>query len=406
MNVLFLTERFPWPLDDGGNIRTFRLLEALATDYQVTMVAHHRADLPIALMQTGVADLAAIEMIRPPSRLGSWFQIVWSGVLCGRSIFVSKNYSPAMLRRAKELYSTGQFELVYFNHLDTACYLEPLDCLPAVFDSHNCLSEMANERAQDATGLAAILWRAEAKRLAAAEAAVVSHSSMTLACSVQEKQLFSKLSSSGRIEVIPNGTDAPNSVAVHRFAATGRLLFVGAMDYRPNVDAVIWFCREILPRIRAKVPEASFDIVGRSPTASVQRLAKLSNVRVVGSVEDVSSWYADADLAVIPLRMGGGTRLKAVEAMALGCPIVSTKKGIEGIEAIDEVHLRIADEPIAFANAAVGLLRNSSERRKISAAGREFAEAFNWEKLQTQFRTIVKLGILPTLRDSTRQEKT
>lgn len=157
------------------------------------------------------------------------------------------------------------------------------------------------------------------------------------------------------------------------------------MNYPPNVDAAIYFVRSILPLIREQIPEVGLSIVGHVPTREVQDLAEAPRVRVTGFVDDVLPYYRDAAAVVVPLRAGGGTRLKVLEAMALGRPVVSTSIGSEGLAVTSGENLMLADDPASFAASVVTLLRDASMRQRLSENGRRLVEEFyDWRLLGAQ----------------------
>jgi polysaccharide biosynthesis protein PslH len=178
--------------------------------------------------------------------------------------------------------------------------------------------------------------------------------------------------------VVPNGVD------LERFSPAGEpkgasAVFVGKMDYRPNVDAVRWFCAEVLPRVRAAVPGFVFTVVGSRPVSAVRELGRLPGVRVTGRVAETRPYVRDAAIAVVPLRAGSGTRLKILEALAMGRPVVSTTLGCEGLDTVDGAHLAVADSPEGFAERVVRLLRHDGERARLGRHGRQLvAERYGW----------------------------
>jgi glycosyltransferase involved in cell wall biosynthesis len=196
------------------------------------------------------------------------------------------------------------------------------------------------------------------------------------------------------ITVIPNAID----VGVYQKPVEGEiphfdLVFSGKMDYRPNVDAMLWFGQEIWPRIRAARPAATWAIVGQKPHARLERLRGLPGVTITGMVPDVRPYLAGATVYVMPLRMGSGTRLKLIEAMAVGAPIVSTRLGAEGFPVSDGRELLLADEPGAFARAVLRLLENDDLRARLAAAGRHMAWQFDWRRVMPKFLEIYeKIG--------------
>ena len=192
-----------------------------------------------------------------------------------------------------------------------------------------------------------------------------------------------------RVSVIPNGVDVGAYMAQDVGFPNGavpssgdRIVFVGRMDYHANVEGVRWFCRQVWPRIRASRPTALFQIVGGYPVPAISRLARAGEIDVTGFVTDVRPYVKHASVVVVPLRVGGGTRLKILEALAMSRPVVSTTVGAEGIEAVPDRDLVIADRPEAFADEVVSLLNQMERRQTLGAAGYRFVQnQYNWERI-------------------------
>jgi glycosyltransferase involved in cell wall biosynthesis len=200
------------------------------------------------------------------------------------------------------------------------------------------------------------------------------------------------------VHVVSTGVDTGFFSPAPSAADGRRLVFTGSMDWLPNEDAVAYFCREILPRIRADEPSATLTIVGRAPTPAVKRLAADHGVTVTGRVDDVRPYMRDAAVYVVPLRIGGGTRLKIFEAMAMGKAVVSTTVGAEGLPVENGEHLLIADEPHLFARAVVRLFRDVERRRAIEAAARKLVvERYDWSAIAGELeQALVRFASQPS----------
>jgi glycosyltransferase involved in cell wall biosynthesis len=185
-----------------------------------------------------------------------------------------------------------------------------------------------------------------------------------------------------RATVVVPGVDCETLTPSERPSSSSNLVFVGSMSYRPNVDAAEFFVRQVLPRIAREVPDVTLSIVGAAPAPSVKRLAQDPRVRVTGLVDDVRPYYAAAAASVVPLRIAGGVRMKILEALALGSPVVSTAIGAEGLELEDGRDLLIADTPEQFADAAIRLLRDPQLRDRLARHGRATAvRRFSWDSV-------------------------
>ena len=206
--------------------------------------------------------------------------------------------------------------------------------------------------------------------------------------------VFQQYCATDAIEIIPNGVDITHYQPDVTAEAPAHLIYIGSMDWYPNEDAVGFFVNEVLPRIQESVPEVKFSIVGGNPSPRVQKLAAREGVVVTGRVPEIKPYFAEATVFVVPLRIGSGTRLKILEALAMGKAIVSTTVGAEGLDLKDGEEIFIADEPIAFADAVIRLLTDSALRRRIGENGRARVERdYDWrsigEKLHQRYTKIL-----------------
>jgi glycosyltransferase involved in cell wall biosynthesis len=188
------------------------------------------------------------------------------------------------------------------------------------------------------------------------------------------------------VAVVPNGVDLefyrPGIVPPLTDAGTHALVFTGKMDYRPNVDAVLWFADAVLPLILAQAPDTRFYVVGQQPHERLARLAEQPGIMLTGRVPDTRPYIAAAGVYIVPLRIGGGTRLKVLEAMAMGQAIVSTRLGCDGFDFTDSHEVRFADEPAAFAEAVLELFRDRSRAAALGQTARAFVEThYGWDAI-------------------------
>ncbi|MCP4404773.1 MAG: glycosyltransferase [bacterium] len=200
-----------------------------------------------------------------------------------------------------------------------------------------------------------------------------------LAVSAREAEWLRAADPRLSISVIENGIDTRQHQALPEPSEPHTLLFAGTMGYPPNVDAVLWFCREMLPRIQQQIPDVKFLVVGHHPSPEIRKLDERPNITVTGHVSEMRPYYERASVCIVPLRAGGGTRLKILEAMALGRPVLSTTLGCEGLHVQYGKELLIADTPEAFAKHAVGILQNCTLRERLAQEGRLCVEqGYDW----------------------------
>jgi glycosyltransferase involved in cell wall biosynthesis len=253
-----------------------------------------------------------------------------------------------------------------------------------VIDEHNVWSELTTRRrALRRPGPRGALDRFESRQLVATEDRAWSSAAGVIFCSEREADGARRRVPGGRIAAIPNGVDLaafqPEPAASEaRHQEAGLLTFVGLLRYTPNADAVRWFVRDILPLVRRQDPSARFEAVGKTPSPAVLALAA-DDVRIVGSVPDVRPFLARASVVVVPLRAGSGTRIKILEALAMGKAVVTTSIGCEGLAVRDGVHLLVADDRESFAAATARLLAVPELRARLGAAGRALVERdYSW----------------------------
>jgi glycosyltransferase involved in cell wall biosynthesis len=212
-------------------------------------------------------------------------------------------------------------------------------------------------------------------RLFAYERRAIRRFDRVFVCSEYDRLRFRRRN----VVVVPNGSDVPRELPSSGTDG-GTLLFCGLLSYAPNEDAVRFFVGSILPAIRHELNDTRFAVVGASPSATVRALNDGVSVRIEADVPSVAEYYRTATVAVVPIRMGGGTRIKILEAWALGVPVVSTSIGCEGLECVDGEHLMVADSPQQFAQACVELLRSPARREALVRAGRELVmKKYRWE---------------------------
>jgi glycosyltransferase involved in cell wall biosynthesis len=230
------------------------------------------------------------------------------------------------------------------------------------------------------------LFEVEWRKLRAREAEACQRADLTIAVSEDDRRRLADLAPGSRITSTPTGVDTSYFVQNGYKPVPNRLVFSGSMDWHPNEDAVLHFADAILPRIRAEIPGVTLTVVGRNPTARLREIALRAEIIVTGTVDDVRPSIAEAAVYVVPLRAGGGTRLKIFEALAMAKPVVSTTVGAEGLALEPGRHFVAADDPRDFANAVVGLLRDPQRRHALGQAGRDLVEAYySWPTVAREF---------------------
>lgn len=386
MNILWLKSDLLLPLDKGGKLRTWHLMRHLAQRHEITYLAFADPDTPAADIEGMKEVCARIETVsRTEPAKGSlrFYADAAAHLVDPQPYAVGKYRSREYRRRIERLLGETRFDLVVCDFLFPAVNLPKRLPCPAVIFTHNVEAEIWRRHAETRHGsFSSTLYRAQHRRMLRFEGAALRRFDGVLAVSDADRDTFARIYPGAirrPVHVVPTGVDTAFFSPAPADPASRGLVFTGSMDWLPNEDAMVYFCREILPLIRQEEPGVSLSIVGRAPTPTVARLAAEHGIQVTGRVDDVRPYVTDAAVYVVPLRIGGGTRLKIFEAMAMAKAVVSTTVGAEGLPVTDGEHLLLADDPQAFARATVRLLRDRDARARLERAARALVVAeYDW----------------------------
>ena len=300
---------------------------------------------------------------------------------------VWKWHVPALARRARAIVDGEACDLVVADFLFAVPNV-PFGRVPVVHFSHNVEHVIWKRYAAlEPRPLRRLLLEVEWRKFRNAEARACRRSDLTVAVSEEDRRALAALAPEATIGAVPTGVDLEYFTPAPERERPHHVAFCGSMDWQPNEDAVCWFADEILPRVQADVPDATLAIIGRKPTPRVRALAGRRGITVTGSVDDVRPHVTSAALSVVPLRIGGGTRLKIFEALAMGQAVLSTTIGAEGLGLTPDREVAIADDAPALADATVALLRDAERRQALGRAGRRLVEArYSWTRVGDAFR--------------------
>jgi sugar transferase (PEP-CTERM/EpsH1 system associated) len=382
MRILWLKADLLLPLDKGGKLRTWHLMRHLAKRHAITYLSFAEPGQPIDGMYEVAERVEVIERSDPAKASLRFYADAASHLLDPLPYAVGKYRSRAYARKVRQLLDEASFDLVVCDFLPPAVNLPTRLPCPAAIFTHNVESEIWRRHAHTRSGLSRFLYAGQHRRMLRFEAAALARFDGVLTVSQCDSDTIARLypaSANRPVAVVPTGVDTAFFTADPSPAASRQLVFTGSMDWLPNEDAMTFFCREVFPLIRSEEPDATLAIVGRAPTPAVQRLASIDGVTVTGRVDDVRPHMREAAAYIVPLRIGGGTRLKIFEAMAMGKAVVSTTIGAEGLPVTDGHHLLIADSPAAFAARTLDVLRNLPQRRRLEESSRALVVArYDW----------------------------
>lgn len=382
LNILFLAPRLPWPLDTGGKIRTYHLLAALGRHHRVTLLTFDDPEADATALSEMHSLGLRCELFPRPGRLRK----VWNyaGGLVGPLPMTIRNYhSPRMERRVRQLAPSVQ--VIHCDHLHMAIYAIGTGT-PFVLDEHNIETVIWRRFAEDPLQprVKRLLFAEQAWLLSRLEARVAALASLVLLCSTTDEQALVSLSSGRppRTRLVPNGVDLDGFSTPTEAVASGHAFFTGSMDWAPNEQAVLVFLDEIWPEVRRQLPALRFFVVGRNPGPRLCERSGHLGVEVTGTVPDVRPYMQGALALVVPMRVGGGTRLKILEAFAARVPVVSTAVGIEGIEARPGEHYLPAETPAEFAQALARLATEAELGPTLAARAFALAaERYAWRAI-------------------------
>jgi len=396
MRILLLTPQLPYPPHQGTSLRNYNLIAQLAKRHQVCLLTFLEPDqslddagplleacewvdtLPVPL-RTNATRLRQMLTTRRPDM--SW-----------------RLWSPAFRDRLTMRLAEMSFDVVQIEGIELAPYVPTIEASRSrpliVYEDHNaewvlqkraCLTDLRIPRRWPAAAYSFVQWM----RLKGYEADICRHAGRVVAVSEADRDAILAVAPDVTISVVPNGVDLDEYTGYTGPAEPYDLVFTGKMDFRPNVDAMLWMGREVWPLIRRHRPGASMAIVGQRPHPRLEPLREEDGITITGWVPDVRPYIAGATVYVAPLRMGGGTRLKLLQAMAMGAAIVATSLGAEGFPVTHGRELLLADTPGDFAQAVLHLLEDQEQRSQLGKSARRFVEAtYGWDALVPKLESL------------------
>ena len=376
MRTLLLTQVLPYPPDSGPKVKTWNVLKYLSHRHEVTLVSFVRGDqsADVAHLAPYCRAIHTVPMERGVTRDG------WAMVrsLMGRQPWMMVRDDRRQMRRLLDRLSRDiSFDVAHADQLNMTQYANRVPTAFKVLDAHNALWLLYRRLAATMKrGPRKWLLRRDWKLLHAYEGQQVRASDAVLAVSQEDRMaLLQAAGTDLPITVIPIAVDVDETGTVSRQTAANHVLHLGTMYWPPNIDGVMWFLQEIWPRIRQKQPGVVFDIVGSRPPPALRKIGEEDDsIRVAGYVSDTAPYLEQTGVFVVPLRAGGGMRVKILNALAQGLPIVSTALGCEGIEVTPGRDILVGDTPGTFAEAVLRVLKDHEIARQLSVNGRQLAE--------------------------------
>jgi len=397
MKILFLAHRIPVPPNKGEKIRAFHMLRHLGREHEVdllTLVDDPRDRAHLDLLR-GVCRRCEVVQHGAAHR----WRAVPRAIARGTAITLASFYSPKLAEIARRWQRDNNYDAVLAFSSTMAQYVESSGRFQRVMDFVDVDSAKWEQYGHEARWPLSWIYRREGRLVGDWEARVARRFDVSTFVSEPEAALFrTRVPDAKDVRVVANGVAErflaegwePRSGAG---AAAGNLAFLGTMDYRPNIDGVVWFGKTIWPKVQQAVPGTSFTIIGGRPAAVVRRLGRRPGVRVTGFVDDVVGELAAADLFVAPLRIARGVQNKVLEALAFGLPVVATPQALEGIDAEPGRHLLVAGDPEGFAAAVIRLLRRPDQARAMGQAARHhMASHYRWDHVLAPLTELIRVA--------------
>lgn len=385
MKILFLSRWFPFPADNGSRIRISNLLRGLSQHHEVTLLSF--SDQPEVSR-----DASEVRSICRKVEIVEWREFNPDSVRSLVGFFSLKprslvdTFSADMAQKIQKTLAEDRYDLVIASQLSMAAYFRYFGGVPAVFEEVELGLSIGNALDLKSRLRHAFTWF----KLRMYLSQLLRRFRICTVASAQERRLLMKNfpGYGGIVEVIPNCVDTDEYNYSMKEPAPNSMVFSGSFRYLANYEAVRWFVRDVFPRILARIPNASLTVTGDHANLP---LPSERNITRAGRVDDIKSLIASCAVSIAPLQTGGGTRLKILEAMAIGTPVVSTSKGAEGLDAEHEKHIVIADDPESFADNVVKLLEEKTLRQILSGEARKLVEEkYDWAVVLPQFLNLLK----------------
>ncbi|HEX5504705.1 MAG TPA: glycosyltransferase family 4 protein [Thermomicrobiales bacterium] len=386
MKLLIVTPHLPAPPDSGGARRMFELIRHLAArqGHEVVTLSLAGPDEDVALNERELGRVVAVRVPAtarmPPSAAKRRTQL--RSLVSRRSFHHYFYRRPALQRRLSQLLAAERFDLVQFEYSAMGGYAAP--GVPTVLDVVDIEHDVLGQQAREGSAARRLFNAIEARKFAAEERAAWHAATLCLATSEPDARRVAA-ATGGRVEVIPNGVDTGYFQRRPLAGTDPRdLLFVGALRYRPNAEAVLFFVEQVMPLLRRAIPGVSLTVVGVDPPPQITALDQgaQGDVHIAGAVPDVRPYLAAGGTVVVPLHVGGGTRLKILEAFAAGRPVISTRLGAAGLTVRDGEQLLFAEEPAAFVAALQHLIDEPALRDRLAESGHALVRAhYEWSAI-------------------------
>ena len=395
MKILMITHLVPYPPHDGPSLRNFNLLKECSKNHEIHLLTfyrkahgHNPENLKYSIdeLKKYCKDVKVFAIPTEDHKL-AWYLLLLFNIFSLSPYSVWAYWSPKMVRAIKRKLQEVTFDVVEIGEIGLANYSKLFHHTPTLLVHHNIESQVLNRRSKiQRNPIAKIYLRLQARKLKRLERKACESIDYHTTVSKDDKDTLLRINHKARVQVVPNGVDVSYFQPSEEATDDCTLVFAGTMTWYPNLDAMLYFKNEIWPILKEQSPEISIRILGKHPPKELLDFAKHNKgFNVMGFVEDVRPYIAKATIYVVPIRTGGGSRLKILDALAMGKAVVSTSIGCEGIRVTNGKDIVISDTPQGFANSVLDLLQNSNKRNQLEKKGRELVvKEYSWSKIALQ----------------------
>lgn len=385
MKILFVTHYLPYPPNSGGNIRTFNLIKLASKHHDVSLISLFHKDQRIY-----IKDLEEYCNVYPIEISFKKYGRLYSLLSPHPYSTMLKHRSIDFKQKLQEITQQNQFDIIQIETLFSVANFPHVN-VPTILDAHNIESDILRGNFKiNKIGKKSILNYLDYLKNQRFERQSVQEMHGCIAVSDVDLKRLNAMGSK-RTMLLPNCVDLNYYREQERKKFTPRIVFTGLMNWYPNVDAIDLFCKTAYNRLKEKIPEIEFYIVGRDPTQTILKYDSINGIKVTGKVADIRQFVADADICIVPLRMGGGTRLKVLEYFAMRKPVISTSIGVEGIDVVHEEHLIIEDDISKFPDKIAELLANKELQEKIVANSYKLVQdKYSWDNYEEKLTELYK----------------
>jgi polysaccharide biosynthesis protein PslH len=391
MKILWVKANKILPVHSGGDLRSFNILRQLTKHHRVMFLSYYDGPSDAEYEASLQRELPGAVCVSTGLQHGS----VARGFDYVRRLpnpvpYAVSRFASASVQASLKDCLSERPDVAVCDFLDAAINFPEHAQVPSVLFQHNVESEIWRRHSSNGvSGVKKLLYRMEFRKMLGYEQQALARFDHVIAVSEHDKKLMSAWTEPERISVVPTGVDTEQFCPDDSVRQKPLVIFVGAMDWEPNVDAMKYFCAEIWPSVVAKVPQAFFRIVGRNPDRRVKALQS-SSIEITGRVPSVVDHLREAAVVVVPLRVGGGTRIKVYEAMATAKAVVSTSVGAEGLDVHHGHDIVLSDTPKEFAESVVRLMKDEQARIRLGNAAAALVSNYDWSVIAARFAEILE----------------